>query len=202
MTDTAITEGATGPADLLSRAETADAIKALDADEKLKLHAIAQGRARGTGMVGKDLLHETICRAMLGARRCPKNVPLMAFLVQTMRSISSHARDKYKAQRDREHADTGIDPVLLAEEKSRAPLSPEDQAMRDDEDDARTKMVEEIFECFKDDPEAELLLLGWSDGLRGEKLREFVGVDQPALDYVAKRIRRRVKQIYPKGSQS
>lgn len=147
----------------------------------------------------KRMLEKKITRARA---KCPKNVPLMAFLVQTMRSISSHARDKYKAQRDREHADTGIDPVLLAEEKSRAPLSPEDQAMRDDEDDARTKMVEEIFECFKDDPEAELLLLGWSDGLRGEKLREFVGVDQPALDYVAKRIRRQVKQIYPKGSQS
>jgi hypothetical protein len=82
------------------------------------------------------------------------------------------------------------------------PLSPEDEAMREEEDSARSEMVKDIFALFKDDQEAGLVLLGWSDGLRGEKLREFVGVDQPALDYAAKRIRRRLSKLYPKGSRS
>jgi hypothetical protein len=115
MTDTATTEKPIASAEFFGGAEISSAIKALSTEDRLKLYLIAQRRSNGTGMTAQSLLNETFCRAMLGKRRCPRDVPFVAFLVETIRSISSHARDKHKAQRGRVNTEDGIDPVLLAE---------------------------------------------------------------------------------------
>ena len=52
---------------------------------------------------------------------------------------------------------------------------------------------------FDGDERAQMVLLGWTGDLRGQDLREFVGVDQAELDYVIKRIRRLMKKNYPAG---
>jgi hypothetical protein len=59
--------------------------------------------------------------------------------------------------------------------------------------------VRTIHDMFQDDAEAQLVVMGWADGLRGRELRDGTGLDQAALDYAAKRIRTRMKKQYPNG---
>jgi hypothetical protein len=63
--------------------------------------------------------------------------------------------------------------------------------------DAQIK--EEIHSHFPDDEKARLLLMGWSEGLRGKDLRELLGVEQAKLDAIAKQVRRVMERHYPNG---
>ncbi len=117
----------------------------------------------------------------MGDRKCPRDVAFMAFIVQTMRSIASHHREK----RWREPADGGA-----AQETQRAqPVfstvtsDPEQMLIERESEDT----VGAIYDCFPGDEQAQMVVLGWSEGYRGKELRDFVGVDQTALDYAIKR---------------
>ena len=78
---------------------------------------------------------------------------------------------------------------------SAAPPSPEDLLLEAKSEDT----VRVIHAMFEGDPEAQMVILGWSEGYRGKELRELVGVDQAALDYAVKRIRRSMTKRYPDG---
>jgi hypothetical protein len=56
-----------------------------------------------------------------------------------------------------------------------------------------------IHAHFDGDEKAGMLLLGWGADLKGKDLREFVGEDQPGLDYLIKRVRRSMNRLYPNG---
>jgi DNA-directed RNA polymerase specialized sigma24 family protein len=179
----------------LSAAEVAAALDALSPDDKLKLGAIEAIKRGGTGFGAGELLHEAVCRALTGERNCPRDVPFMAFLVETMRSIAHHER-----KRQRRSASLTAEPRSGGPgEGSEAPPatgpSPED-ILAEKEDSA---IVQAIYGHFEDDPEVQLVLMGWADGERGAALREATGLDQGALDYAAKRIRTRMRALYPQG---
>lgn len=174
----------------LSCEELLVALDALTPDEKLKLADIEAARLDGTSFTPGELLQEALCRALLGERNCPRNVPFMAFMAQTMRSIANHNREQ--ARRTVSTSDNaGGD---AAPPGATAP-SPEDELMQ--RQDAAA--VQAIHGCFEDDPEAQLVLLGWQDGLRGSELREATGLDQGKLDYAIRRIRKRMRSAYPQG---
>jgi hypothetical protein len=56
--------------------------------------------------------------------------------------------------------------------------------------------VQAIHAVFADDPEAQLVLLGWQDDLKGAELREATDLDQGKLDYAIRRIRMRMAKAY------
>lgn len=169
----------------LNEAELHAALDALSVGDKLKLFAAERALRSGTGFSEKELFQEAYCRVFLGERHCPHNVPLIAFLIMSMKSIASHEREKRKARQRDETED-------LIEDSA---LSPEEQLI------AHEKEItcEDIFGHFDDDEEAQLVLLGWSDDLRGKALREATGLDQAGLDYAIKRIRRKMNKVYPNG---
>jgi DNA-directed RNA polymerase specialized sigma24 family protein len=171
---------------VLDANEIIGAIGALSPDDKLKLAAIEAIRRRGTGFGPGELIHEAVCRALTGARKCPRSVPFMAFMAMSMRGIASHER----TQRRHESlsGDADADPTTTTP-------SPEDDLMQ--KQDAAA--VQAIHGCFDDDPDAQLVLMGWQDGLRGAELREATGLDQGKLDYTIRRIRTRMTKAYPKG---
>jgi len=177
----------------LEHGELLAAFDGLSPDDKIKLHAIEGVYLRGTRFAPRGLVQEAVCRAILGDRRCPKHVPVMAFLVMTMKSIASHDREqRWKTlQVVPRHGEASVAPSDCPADE----LSPEEHMIEQQAVDA----VKQIDDVFQDDPEAQLVIMGWADGLRGRALREATGLDQDALDYAVKRIRTRMKKKYPNG---
>jgi DNA-directed RNA polymerase specialized sigma24 family protein len=173
--------------DRLNVDEIRTAINHLTADDMLKLHLIERRLLGGTGLSKGDLVHEVICKALLGDRQWPRDEPVMACIVQTMKSLASHARDAVRCAHEAE-------PEVALTASPAVPV-PDEGVMQSD----RKAAVEAISAALADDEEAQLVLLGWADGLRGKPLRDLVGCDQAALDYVIKRVRRKAMILYPDG---
>jgi DNA-directed RNA polymerase specialized sigma24 family protein len=180
----------------LDRDEVETALDSLSADDKLKLLAVERTFLGGTGYTPKELLHDATCRVIFGERKWPRSVNPVAFLIETMRSITSHARKKRKREVPLEPGKKGDD-----EKESESPdfpseaLDPLEQLLEKEAAD----VVAAIQNHFSGDEEAQLVILGWTGDLRGKELRDFVGVDQATLDYAVKRIRRVMKKFYPSG---
>jgi DNA-directed RNA polymerase specialized sigma24 family protein len=187
------TESVSAP-DHLDPEEITDAFDSLSPQDKLQLEAIEKVYLGGTGLAPNQLLHEAMCSAIMGDRKCPRPVPFMAFVIQSMRSIASHEREK----RARETADGSVeDPdhgsasVMFAS----PPSTPEESLLEREAVD----VIKHFQNCFEGDEQAQMVILGWSGGYRGKELRDFVGVDQPTLDYAIKRVRRVMKKRFPHG---
>ena len=173
--------------------ETLAAFQALSADEKLKLAAVEARLTSGTAYEPTELLRESLTRALLGRRRCPRDVPFMAFMIETMRSVAFHDRQR-RARNETFENDGENAPAPSAMSGARPP-TPEETMMSDE-------TVRTIQAHFEGDEKAGMLLLGWGAELRGRDLREFVGEDQPGLDYLIKRVRRTMIGLYPNGFQT
>jgi DNA-directed RNA polymerase specialized sigma24 family protein len=178
--------------DLLDAEEFGSAVDGLSAADKLKLREIERVCRRGTDLNEGDLLHEALCAPILGDRKCPRRVPVMAFIIMTMRSMANHQREKHA----RETSDGGA-----AQEKAEAGASVmfASSALNPEATLIEQEAVEAIYACFDGDEQAQSVILGWSAGYRGKELRDYVGVDQAGLDYAIKRIRRAMTKRYPHG---
>ena len=81
--------------ELASPTEVARALGGLSAADLRRLELIARGRAGGLATIEwRDLLQESVARALEGSRRWPRAVPIVAFLAQTMRSIAGELRSR------------------------------------------------------------------------------------------------------------
>jgi DNA-directed RNA polymerase specialized sigma24 family protein len=178
--------------DSLDAEEFCAAADGLSAADKLKLRETERVYLRGTDLSEGDLLHKALCAAVLGDRKCPRHVPVVAFIIQTMRSMASHRRERHA----RETADGGA-----AQERAEvgafasSTLDPEETLIQRE----AVNTVDAIYALFEGDVQAQLVILGWSAGYRGMELRDYVGVDQAGLDYAIKRIRRAMTKSYPHG---
>jgi DNA-directed RNA polymerase specialized sigma24 family protein len=178
---------------VLDSEDISEAFDSLSPENRLKLYEIERIAVRGTDLSPGDLLHEALSAAIMGDRNCPRDVPFMAFIVETMRSIASHHREKRRG----EPTDGGAAPEAQEARPvfSAAASDPEQTLIERESADT----VGAIHDCFEGDEQAQMVVLGWSDGYRGKDLRDFVGVDQTALDYIIKRIRRTMAKRYPNG---
>ena len=89
--------------------ECIGALRALSASDLQQLNNSARMRAAGLELLeGDDLVNEAIARLLSGSRRWPRKVPLVAFLLQTMRSIAnSHWKRLERPKEVRESALVG-----------------------------------------------------------------------------------------------
>lgn len=176
--------------DVLSAEEFLGALDALSPDDKLKLADMEAVRLGGTGFSPGELIQEALYRTLAGDRNCPRDVPLMAFMAQTMRSIASHDRKQRQRCVPLDTSPDDLDTALLP-----AAPSPEDDLMQ--KQDAAA--VQAIHGCFDNDVEAQLVLLGWQDDLRGAEMRDATDLDQGKLDYAIRRIRTKMRKAWPQG---
>jgi DNA-directed RNA polymerase specialized sigma24 family protein len=128
----------------------------------------------------EDLLHEAIDRALSGARKWPRSVPLVAFLCGTIRSISGDLwrEGKFKSEI----------PISATETE----IVPPDENPGPEREVMARRMLESIFERFKSDKDALAVLQGLGDGSNPEEIQRANGITPKRYASAQKRIRRRM----------
>jgi DNA-directed RNA polymerase specialized sigma24 family protein len=200
VTEPALTDLVLPNAEHLTYEEVLTAIDALSDLDRAKLDRLERRHLGGTDFAEGDLLHEAICSALFGEKKCPRKTPFVAFLLQSMRNIAGRRRKQLRRQvsiAGSATQDEGDDEFDL---KDDAPGAEEEIICAEDEKRA-AEVWAALQSMYKPDEQIQLVVLGWEEGMRGKDLREFVGVTQAELDYVIKRIRRIADKAYPKGWQ-
>jgi hypothetical protein len=176
--------------------EITEAIEKLLPDEWAKLYAYARNRARMMALYGGAVdefdLVQLAVTALLEDRRTwnPKKVAFTGLLMGTMRSIASNHKAKAltsgysESESQLASAAEEDQPDSLIERHPDARLTPEQQMIL-------TGWVAEIYDFFKDDAEACLVMDGWRDDLSGTEIIETLEIDRKGYETIVKRIRRK-----------
>ena len=185
--------------DDLSPEEFGAAYRDVSRDDRKKLIVTAKRLCGGTTLQPSELFNEAICRTLLGKRVCGRDLNIVAYLVGVMQSLVSHERDKQKRS-----VSTGDAEEVDAHMRARLGEKPRSGSAEDAIIDAqeRARIIGEVFEMFRDQPEELAVLEALRDGLAGNALRERTGLNQGDLDYAKKRIRKALSLRYPKGWRS
>ena len=174
--------------------EIVDALNRLSDADLRRLEMSARFRTIGHNELDwRDLFNEAVIRLLNGSRHWPRDVTLVTFLRETMRSIISDYR---RGRRNR--------PVLLETElqsgddrnydvvENTPDLTgnPERQASDDE-------ILAKIEAVFRDDPEAMLVITGMACGKSPTEIQE--GADMNSTQYATtqRRIRRTLTREFP-----
>jgi len=179
----------------LSPDELGDAIRCLRTAAWIRLTKASRYFSRLCGLLPTDLLQEAFVRALDGRRRCPSTVDVVKFLTDVMRSIASDTVKKLTRE-----------PKLLA--LNALPgygevLDPADQRRNAEECQLQKEEVKQmkqaLIDLFAHDPEAQTIVEGDMEGIKGEDLRLLTDLD--SKDFATKRrlIRRTIDKAYPNG---
>jgi DNA-directed RNA polymerase specialized sigma24 family protein len=171
---------------ILRPAEVALALNLISRMDFLRLKAIARLHARGLppDVSWDDLLQEAVTRALVGSRRKPQAVPMVAFLAGIMRSLrAEHWRRARGGPRSREilridHQD------LSRVGELRDPASDLEQAL------LAREQIGAIEQLFAGDPVALGILAGLAEGRSATQMRAALGISKTIYESARKRIRR------------
>lgn len=183
-----------------STQEVEGALVTLSSANKARLRYAAQLRSIGlTGVGWEDLLSEAAARALSGARRWPKDVPFVAFMMQTVRSIASEEWHRLSMRgetlesdlhtNDHNHGESVLAELALDT------LSPERIAQ------ARSAL-REIEEFFTDDPEALSVIRGLALGHSPEETQVEAGMSAVSYASTQRRIRRTLAKYFSEKRQA
>ena len=173
--------------------ECIGALRALSASDLQQLNNSARMRAAGLELLeGDDLVNEAIARLLSGSRRWPRKVPLVAFLLQTMRSIAnSHWK---RLERPKEVRESAL--VVAAEVGDGIVDRAPDVSM---EPEARTLAAEtlaRIESLFSGDKDAMTVISGAANGKSPVEIQTETCMDATRYATIRRRIRRRVIQAF------
>jgi len=179
------------------REEIEHAVRSLSPADWARLHRLATRFAAGKPTQARDLLQESLMRALDG-RQCPNALGMLPFLAGIMRSVADGEREK---------AERRIPLVMAATSETvevqilnyADPASTAEDALIAEENAKQIRGA--ILGLFDDDPIARDIVEGMMEGWPPEELRELSGLDQTAYDSKRKLIRRRIDKRYPKGWQ-
>jgi hypothetical protein len=172
--------------DTLSLDEIIAAIAAFaDADwlrlKRAALHFSYDGRC---GRDWSDLQNEALVRTLDGRRKCPRNVSVLTFLGNVIRSVASESDDLDKTLRSDELE--AAQETVAGATALKAPPDPLASTF-----DAR-RLFKEAVDLFEGDTVAQTLFEGDVDGMEGQELRELVGLPQTEFDSKRRYVRRRL----------
>jgi hypothetical protein len=184
----------TDDSDSLSAAEVHDSIKTVSDADTARLVAAAQGFSSLCGIPWQELLQEPYTRALEGRRTCKRGTPLVPFICGVMRSFVSEENEARKQ---------GFRPTVV--KRNGEPILPDSPADDPSPERAAISAIDgrailaEIDAAAAGDEKLQLLIEGIYDGMRGEQLRELLGVDELGLAALRKKLSRLIKQIRPDG---
>ena len=180
--------------DVATTAESAEALRRLSDDDLRRLQQLARLRVIGLHAVDwRDLLHEAIARLLDGSRRWPRDVDLVVFLRETMRSIASDywrrlempvvvAQSELAVDEETGEGvvDNAIDPLASPERLVSA-----------------AETLARIEEAFEGDEDALKAMAGMAMGKSPKEIQEEAGLDETRYASTQRRIRRRLAREFP-----
>ena len=180
---------------VLSPAEVKEALNGLLDPAWLRLRKVAHALARHRGLEAEDLMQEAFARALEGSRQCPRDIEVVRFLAEAMRSIASGAlKARRRSPEGRASGDDESQDVL----ENVPDLGPSvEERLESAQEIALRRRA--VLELFADDATAQLMVEGMMVGMEGEELRELV--DLTPTEFASKRrlVRRRIDAAYPEG---
>lgn len=146
---------------------------------------------KGLPIEPDELLGEAVARALGGIRNFNRQHPIEANLYETMRSIVSswHKTRKRKPEislEDLIDSDDGdLDPLEVLVTPKGVYASPEEELIFKEE-------MTRILKLFEDREDAQMVLIGRGEGLKGAALAEVADIDPTKLPSVLRLISRRL----------
>lgn len=160
-------------------------IGALSDADLLRLKALARLRARGLpGVEWADLLNETILRVLNGSRRRPPDVPLIAFLAWTMRSICDEHWRRVRVERRILVASGSDERDPIAVLRGGPPDADPERAA------AAAQMLAALYRLFARDQPVFTIIVGLANGLSAAEIRDRHGLSEKDYNTARKRMRR------------
>ena len=186
--------------DVASPTEGADALRNLPDADLRRLERIARLRCVGLhDLHWRDLLHDAIARLLDGSRIWPKDLSLVVFLRETMRSIASdHWRRRninpVQLEADLpERADSDNFPML--ENAPDLTPSPEEAL-------STVETLARIQEIFREDAEALHVIIGMASGQSPGEIQRGARMTPTRYTTTQRRIRRTLAREFPdRGGQ-
>lgn len=141
----------------------------------------------------EDLLRESTMRILAGSRKLNREYPIEVNLYGVMRSIASswHKRRKRRPEMSLEdllasdeEGGGDILEVLLIPDDARAPSAEEELAYKQE--------MNIVLEMFADRPDAQMVILGRAEGLKGVALAEAAELNATQLATAQRLIARRM----------
>ncbi|WP_158918698.1 hypothetical protein [Caulobacter sp. S45] len=176
--------------------EVRDAVAALTTADRLRLQRIGATYGVSVGLEGMDLVNEAISRALSGARACPKDVPLIIFLRNVMRSIASSERAKVMEEPMLESITHGLDDRSAVLDRPSSGRNAEERVLAQEDAAGRLKALEQLF---VDDEDAQLVLMGDLDEMPAADIRAMNSWSEQDYASVRRRMRRKLSVAYPNG---
>jgi DNA-directed RNA polymerase specialized sigma24 family protein len=169
---------------VLRPAQTALALELVSRMDLLRLKSIARLYARGLPpeITWEDLFQEALTRVLVGSRRHPEGVTIVAFLAGVLRSLRADYCRRAVSRNDTLRIDAESDEALglvLSD-----PTPGPDRAL-----DARQELAT-IKRLFADDPTALQIIEGLGQGLCAEQIRLATRLSKTDYDSARKRMRR------------
>jgi hypothetical protein len=182
---------------VLSVDEITASIRNLSDVEQLRFKRASQYLGRAGARQPADLRHEAIRRAIAGSRKCPRSLPVVAFLIGTMRSIANADRKAIKRTLNSSNLTESSSATILDAVDQR--ISPEEAMLRDNE---INEMKASVLILFEDDAIARDIVEGKFAGMEGKDIQELVGLSAKELATKNRLIRRRIDKAFPGGWKS
>lgn len=158
-------------------------VAALSDADLLRLRAVARLRARGLpGLDERDLFNEAVVRLLDGSRARPPDVPLVAVLAMTMRSVAHDHWRRHRRERPVFVRSDGSADDVAARQPDPAP-DPERAA-------AAAQALGDVDRLFARDAVASQIVAGLAAGLTAEEIRARYGLGATAYDTARRRMRR------------
>lgn len=186
------------------------AIETLTQEDRYRLRKAAAICLAGTEYQDPmELVHEAILRTMNAAngskgRHWPKNVPFMAYMIQTIKGLVSDSRESLPQKRTDYMEVMAAEGATTEEALGRVGYCHSDvlsQAVEweeslDRHNRAKTDAIL-IDARFADDSEVMLIIMGHKDGLTSAEIRELGEMSTTQYETARRRFRRGLENLFP-----
>jgi DNA-directed RNA polymerase specialized sigma24 family protein len=167
--------------------EVADFIRGLDRKGRGRLERIAKYYCFGKGLWWEDLLQESMLRVLRGTRVCPATLPIMTFLGQVLKGVSSDLRKAAARAPETKSAD-----AMSAESDPRDFVELSDRDGNPEELLVAKQAAQKIREIFSDSDQAWDIIEAKLCGLSADEIQQMLDISATEYQSALRLIRRRL----------